>query len=67
MTVEPRPKRKLRHRLVPAAVTFLVAAGAIYATAYLATSVIRDFVMPIVAVIIAFFLARGVFRYSGRS
>lgn len=71
MTVEPqpagRPPRKLRHRLVPATVTFLVAAAAIYGTAYLAISVIRHIVMPIAAVIIAFYLARGVFRYSGRS
>lgn len=53
------------HRLVPSVVTFLVAAGAIYVTAYLAIGLIQHIVMPILAVLVGGYLATVVFRHTG--
>lgn len=67
MAVErSREDHPVRHRLGPTVLTFLVVAGAVYATAYLALSLLRHVVMPVVAVVAGFYAARVVFRVSGR-
>ncbi len=55
----------VRHRLMPSVVTFLVAAGAVYVTAYLAIGIIQHVVMPILAVLVGGYLATVVFRHTG--
>lgn len=54
-----------RHRIVPSVATFLVVAGGIYVTAYLAIGIIQHIVMPILAVVVAGWLAVQVYRYTG--
>lgn len=67
MSIErPRDHGVVRHRAVPTLVTFLVVAGAVYATAFVALAVLRHVVMPIVAVVAGFYAARLVFRVTGR-
>lgn len=68
MSVEKRAEQGVvRRRGVPTLVTFLVVAGGVYATAYLALSLLRHVVMPIVAVVAGVYAARLVFRMTGRS
>jgi hypothetical protein len=55
----------LRRRAVPTLVTFLVVAGAVYSTAYVALAVLRHVVMPILAVAAGVYAARFVFRATG--
>lgn len=68
MSVERRKDHGVvRHRLVPAAVTFVVVAGAVYATAFVTLAILRHIIMPVLAVVVAVYAARAVFRLSGRS
>lgn len=57
----------LRRRAVPTLVAFLVVAGAVYASAFVALSLLRHVVMPIVAVAAGVYAARFVFRVTGRT
>jgi uncharacterized membrane protein len=66
-SVEPVRHSPIRRRIVPAFVTFIVAAGAIYSTAWVALDLLRHVVMPIIAVVIAGYLAVQVYRLTGRS
>jgi antibiotic biosynthesis monooxygenase (ABM) superfamily enzyme len=52
--------------VVPSLVTFIVAGGAIYLSAWIAVDLLRHVVMPIVAVLIAGYLAVQVYRFTGR-
>lgn len=52
--------------MLPSVVTFVVAAGLIYLTAWVAIGLLRHVVMPIVAVVIAGYLAVQVYRFTGR-
>ncbi len=65
-SIEPARGGPLKKRVMPAAVTFVVAAMAVYATVWVALGVLRHIVMPILAVIIAGYLAREVYRFTGR-
>ena len=56
----------MRRRLVPSLVTFVVAAGGLYLTAWIALGLLRHVVMPIVAVVVAGYLAVQVYRFTGR-
>lgn len=56
----------LRRRAVPTLVTFLIVAGGVYATAFVALALLRHVVMPIVAVVAGVYAARFVFRMTGR-
>lgn len=68
MSIErPRPPGALRRRAVPTLVTFLVVAGGVYATAYVALSLLRHVVMPIVAVVVGGYAARSVYRLTARN
>ncbi len=60
-------KTPVRERLVPSVVTFVVAGVAVYATAWIAIGILRSIVMPILAVIVAWVLARAVWRRGGKS
>ncbi|MDA8295033.1 MAG: hypothetical protein M0004_00355 [Actinomycetota bacterium] len=64
--VEPSRGGPLKRRIVPSAVVFVVAAVGIYATVWLALGVLRHIVMPILALVVAGYLAREVYRYTGR-
>ena len=57
----------LRRRAVPSLVAFLVVAGGVYATAFVALAVLRHVVMPILAVVAGVYAGRAVFRITGRS
>jgi divalent metal cation (Fe/Co/Zn/Cd) transporter len=57
-----RPHHPVRRRLGSAALTFVVVAGAIYATAWVALGLLRHVVMPIVAVLVGGYVARHVYR-----
>lgn len=65
-SVEPARRGPLRRRVLPSVVTFVVAAGLIYLTAWVAIGLLRHVVMPIVAVVIAGYLAVQVYRFTGR-
>lgn len=65
-SIEPARGGPLKKRVVPSVVTFVVAGFAVYATVWLALGVLRHIVMPILAVVVAFYLAREVYRYTGR-
>jgi len=52
--------------VVPSLVTFVVAAGGLYLTAWIALGLLRHVVMPIVAVVVAGYLAVQVYRFTGR-
>jgi hypothetical protein len=65
-SVEPARQGLVRRRVVPALVVFIVAAGAIYATAWVALGLLRHIVMPVVAVLIAGYLAVQTYRFTGR-
>ena len=65
-SVEPIRHSSIRKRIVPSLVTFFVAAGAIYATAWVALGLLRHVVMPVVAVVIGGYLAVQVYRLTGR-
>jgi hypothetical protein len=56
----------LRRRLMPAVITFFVAAAAIYLTAWVAIGLLRHVVMPILALVVAGYLAVQVYRFTGR-
>ena len=58
-------RHSLSQRLGPSVVTFLVVAGGVYATAYVALSVLRHVVMPIFAVAAGLYAARLIFRMRG--
>jgi hypothetical protein len=64
--IESARRGQVKGRLVPALVTFVVAAGALYLTAWVALGLLRHVVMPIVAVVIAGYLAVQVYRFMGR-
>jgi uncharacterized membrane protein len=64
--IESARRGQIRQRVVPSLVTFIVAAGALYLTAWVAIGVLRHVVMPIVAVVIAGYLAVQVYRFTGR-
>ena len=62
----PRPPGEVRpHRLGTSAAVFVVVAVGIYLTAYLAIGLIQHVVMPILAVVVAAYLARLVYRFLG--
>ena len=65
-SIESANRGSLRRRVVPTLVTFIVAGGAIYLTAWIAVDLLRHVVMPIVAVLIAGYLAVRVYRFTGR-
>jgi hypothetical protein len=62
----PVHRGPLRSRLMPAIITFFVAAAAIYLTAWVAVALLRHVVMPILAVVVAGYLAVQVYRFTGR-
>jgi uncharacterized membrane protein len=64
--IESARRGKIRRRVMPSLVTFIVAAGALYLTSWVALGVLRHVVMPIVAVVIAGYLAVQVYRFTGR-
>ncbi len=67
-TIEPRTARLPgRHRLAPAVIVFFVAAAGVYFTAFLALSVLRHIVMPVLAVAVGAYLATVAYRLSGRN
>jgi CRISPR/Cas system-associated exonuclease Cas4 (RecB family) len=65
-SIESANRGSLRRRVVPTLVTFIVAGGVIYLTAWIAVDLLRHVVMPIVAVLIAGYLAVQVYRFTGR-
>ncbi|HZU71934.1 MAG TPA: hypothetical protein VE990_04110 [Acidimicrobiales bacterium] len=65
MSALERHDRSLAQRVVPATVSFFVVAGGIYATAWLALAVLRHVIMPVVALVVGFYVARMVFRATG--
>lgn len=65
-SVQPVRQSLAKQRVLPAFVAFIVAAGAVYSTAWVALGLLRHIVMPIVAVVIAGYLAMRVFRFTGR-
>jgi hypothetical protein len=65
--IEPAHNSGMRTRVVPTLVVFVVAAGAIYSTAWIALGLLRHLIMPIVAVIIGGYLALRTFKFTGRS
>jgi uncharacterized membrane protein len=64
--IEPAQRGPMRRRVVPSLVTFVVAAGGLYLTAWIALGLLRHIVMPIVAVVVAGYLAVQVYRFTGR-
>lgn len=60
--MEKAGHRSLSQRVAPSLVTFVVVAGAVYATAYVALSLLRHVVMPIVALAAGLYAARLVHR-----
>jgi uncharacterized membrane protein len=52
--------------VAPTIATFIVAAGVIYLTAWVSLGLLRHLVMPVVAVVIAGYLAVQVYRFTGR-
>ena len=68
VSIERSPQQgALRRRAVPTLVAFLVVAGGVYATAFVALALLRHVVMPIVAIVAGVYVARMVFRHTGRS
>ena len=65
-SVEPARRGLVRRRVMPSVVVFIVAAGAVYATAWVALGWLRHVVKPIVAVVIAGYLAVQMYRLTGR-
>jgi uncharacterized membrane protein len=65
-SIEPVRHGPLRRRVVPSIVVFIVAAGVVYASAWVALGLLRHLVMPIIAVVIAAYLAVQVYRFTGR-
>jgi putative effector of murein hydrolase LrgA (UPF0299 family) len=64
--IEPVRGGSLKQRFVPSAVVFVGAAVGVYATVWLALGVLRHIVMPILAVLVAGWLAQKVWRLTGR-
>ena len=64
--IESARRGPLKRRVGPTLVTFIVAAGAVYLTAWVAVGLLRHSVMPIVVVVIAGYLAVQVYRFTGR-
>ena len=64
--IESARRGQIRRRVMPSLVTFIVAAGGLYLTAWIALGLLRHVVMPIVAVVIAGYLAVQVYRFTGR-
>ena len=65
-SIESANRGSLKRRVVPSLVTFIVAGGAIYLSSWIAVDLLRHVVMPIVAVLIAGYLAVQVYRFTGR-
>jgi hypothetical protein len=66
-SIEPSRRSSLKRRLAPSAVVFVVTAVGIYATVWLTLGLLRHVVMPVIAVVIAGYLAVQVFRRTSRS
>lgn len=66
-SIEPSRGASLTRRVVPSAVVFIVAAVGVYAMAWLALGLLRHIVMPIIAVVIAGYLAVQVYRLTGHT
>jgi uncharacterized membrane protein len=64
--IESARRGPVRRRVVPTLVTFIAAAGVIYLTAWVSLGLLRHLVMPVVAVVIAGYLAVQVYRFTGR-
>ena len=64
--IESAGRGSVRRRVGPTIATFIVAAGVIYLTAWVSLGLLRHLVMPIVAVVIAGYLAVQVYRFTGR-
>jgi hypothetical protein len=64
--IESARRGPIRRRVVPSIATFIVAAGVIYLTAWVSLGLLRHLVMPVVAVVIAGYLAAQVYRTTGR-
>ena len=64
--IESARRGSVRRRVVPTLVTFIAAAGVIYLTAWVSLGLLRHLVMPVVAVVIAGYLAVQVYRVTGR-
>ena len=64
--IESARRGSVRRRVGPTIATFIVAAGVIYLTAWVSLGLLRHLVMPIVAVVIAGYLAVQVYRVTGR-
>lgn len=64
--VEPARRSLSKRRIVPSAVTFVIVAVGVYLTAFLALGLLRHVVMPIIAVVIAGYVAGHVFRRTAR-
>jgi hypothetical protein len=64
--IESPRRGSVRRRVGPTIATFIVAAGVIYLTAWVSLGLLRHLVMPIVAVVIAGYLAVQVYRFTGR-
>ena len=65
--IEPVQRGLIKRRVLPSAAVFVAAAVGIYSTVWLALGLIRHIVMPIIAVVVAGYLARQVFRFTGRT
>ena len=64
--IEPANRSSLKRRLGPSAITFVVVAVGIYLTAFTALGLLRHVVMPVIAIVIAAYVAGQVFRRTGR-
>ena len=64
--IESARRGPVRRRVAPTIATFIVAAGVIYLTAWVSLGLLRHLVMPVVAVVIAGYLAVQVYRVTGR-
>jgi hypothetical protein len=63
--IESARRGSVRRRVGPTLATFIVASGAIYLTAWVSLGLLRHLVMPVVAVVIAGYLAVQVYRFTG--
>ena len=64
--IESARRGSVRRQVAPTIATFIVAAGVIYLTAWVSLGLLRHLVMPVVAVVIAGYLAVQVYRFTGR-
>lgn len=66
VSIEPVHRGSLKQRFVPSAAVFLAAGVGVYLTVYLALGVLRHIVMPVLAVLVAGWLAQKTWRLTGR-